>query len=185
MESIIIKRSPDALRDQSYGCLLAVAIPVIGYSIAMFLTKYTNDGLAYGITAAVFLLLGCIDLIATTISLKAAMIISDQGLVLSSSKGIYDSFAFWQRFQSKRQKLILWENISEFRIVIRYVDFTISPTDGTGPTTYTTPQSQLYIKNKTRKDDVTFSIHGLINPPDEILALCNQFLIKYGCAEGE
>jgi hypothetical protein len=183
MESIIIKRSPKAQREQSFGCLLIVAIPVIGYLIAMFTAKYRHDVIAYGVTAIVFLLPGCIDLIATIIPLKAAMIISDQGLTLSSSKSLFDSFAFWQRFQDKRKKVILWENISEFKIVIYSRDFTVSTTDGTGSTTYTTPEPHLYIEKKTRKDKITFSIHGLDKTPDEILALCEQFFKKYGRAE--
>jgi hypothetical protein len=185
MESIIIKRSPDAQREQSFGCLLIVAIPVIGYLIAMFTAKYTHDVIAFGITAAVFLFPGCFDLIATMIPLKAAMIISDQGLTLSSSKGLYDSFAFWQKFHTKREKLILWENIREFKLMIRNEDFTMCPTDGTGPITIITPRYCLYIENKTRKDDVTFSIHGLNKTPVEIWVLCDQFLKKHGCAEGE
>ncbi|MEZ2336240.1 hypothetical protein AB6735_11420 [Mucilaginibacter sp. RCC_168] len=183
MEAIIIKRSPEAQREQGLGCLLIVAIPVIGFLMGMFRSTHTGDTVMYGIIAAVFLLAGSADLVVTMIPLKAAMIISDQGLTLSSSKGIYDSFAFWQRFMGKQEKLILWQNIKELKLVTRNVDFTASPTDGTGPTTYTTPQHYLYIEKKTTKEDVVFSIRGLDKTPDEILALCDQLLKKYGCVE--
>ncbi|MRG45268.1 hypothetical protein GFS24_09085 [Chitinophaga sp. SYP-B3965] len=176
METIIIKRSTDAHREASLGCLLLVAIPVVGYLYAMFTTNNSHDALAYGIIATVFLLPFLIDFISTKIPLKAAMIISNEGIALSPSKSLYGSFAFLQKFQARRKKSILWEDITGFSIVIYEGNYTVSPTDGTGSTTYTVPKHQLCIAGKT---NIVFSIHGLDRKPDEILALCNQFLTAH------
>lgn len=179
MEPIIIKRSPDANIEASLGCLIVVAIPVIGYLYAMFTARHKYDVITFGIIAIVFLLPSFINFIAAKIPLKAAMIISNEGLVLSPSKSIYDSFAFLRKLQAGREKRLLWENITGFRIEVYYKDYTMSPTDGTGSTTYTVPQHHLCIAGKTKKDEVIFSIHGLEKTPDEILTLCDQFLKKF------
>jgi hypothetical protein len=180
MKPIIIKRSTDANIETSLGCLLVVALPVIGFLYAMLTARHTHDIVAYGIIAIGFLLPSFINFIATKIPLKAAMMISNEGLVLSSSKRIFDSFAFLRKFQAGREKRLLWENITGFRLVIYNKDYTMCPTDGTGPTTYTVAQHHLCVAGKTKKDEVIFSIYGLEKTPDEILALCNQFLKEYG-----
>ncbi|WP_149698760.1 hypothetical protein [Chitinophaga sp. CF418] len=182
MEPIIIKRSTDANIEASLGCLLAVSIPVTWYLYAIFTARNKYDLLTYGIIAIVFLLPSFINFIATKIPLKAAMKISDEGLVLSPSKSIYDSFAFLQKFKAGAEKRLLWENITGFRLVIYYKEYTMSPTDGTGSTTYTVPRHHLSIIDKTKKEEVIFSIHGLEKTPDEILALCNHFLKEYNCS---
>ncbi|SFD15816.1 hypothetical protein SAMN05518672_101795 [Chitinophaga sp. CF118] len=183
MESIIIKRSTDANIEASLGCLLVVALPVIGFLYAMLTANHKYDVIAYGIIIIAFLLPSFINFISTKIPLKAAMIISDDGLMLSPSKSIFDSFAFLRKFQARREKRLLWENIAGFGLVIYNKEYTMSPTDGTGSTTYTVPQHHLCIEGKTKKVEVIFSIHGLDKTPDEILLLCNQFLKEYGYVE--
>lgn len=183
MEPIIIKRSTDANREASLGCLLIVAIPVIGYLYAMLTTRHTHDAVAYGIIAIVFLIPSFIDFISTKIPLKAAMMISKDGVVLSSSKSIYDSFAFLQKFQASRKKQLLWKNITGFELVIYNGSHTVCSTDGTGPTTYTVPKHHLCVAGKTNKVEVIFPVHGLDKTPDEILALCDQFLKASGNAD--
>jgi hypothetical protein len=183
MDTITIKRSLDANEEASLGCLVVVALPVIGFLYAMFTARHTNDVIAFGIIAMAFLLPAFINYIAIKIPLKAAMTISYEGLVLSPSRSIYGSFAFLQKIRAGHDKRLLWENITGFRLVIYYKDYTMSPTDGTGPTTYTVPQHHLCIAGKTKKEDVIFSIHGLEKTPDQILALCEQFLKEYRYAE--
>ncbi len=106
------------------------------------------------------------------------MKISDEGLVLSPSRSIYDSFAFLRKFMAGSEKRLLWENITGFRLQIYYKEYTMSPTDGTGSTTYTVPKYHLCVAGKA-KEEVIFSIHGLEKTPDEILALCNRFLSEH------
>ncbi|PWV56272.1 hypothetical protein [Chitinophaga sp. S165] len=178
MEPIIIKRSTDANIEASLGCLLGVSIPVILFLYAMFTARHKYDMIAYGIIAAGFLLPAFISFIATKIPLKAALKISDEGLVVSPSKSIYDSFAFLQKFTARSEKRLLWENIKEFRLVIYYKEYTMSPTDGTGSTSYTIPKYHLCVTDKA-KEEVIFSIHGLEKTPDEILALCNRLLEEH------
>lgn len=176
MEPIIIKRSTDAHRESSLGCLLIVTIPVLIYLYAMLTARHTRDAVAYGIIAIVFLLPAFIDFISTKIPLKAAMMISKDGIMLSRSKGLYDSFAFLQRLAAGREKQLLWENITGFSLVVYEGSYTLTPTDGTGSTTYAVNKPHLCIAGKTNKVEVIFSIHGLDKTPDEILALCGQSL---------
>jgi hypothetical protein len=185
MDTITIKRSPDANEEASLGCLVVVVIPVIGFLYAMFTARHRNDAVAFGIIAMAFLLPALINFIATRIPLKAAMMISNEGLVLSPSRSIYSSFAFLKKIRAGRDKRLLWENITGFRLVIYYKDYTMSPTDGTGPTTYTVPRHHLCIAGKTKKEEVVFSVHGLEKTPEQILALCQQFLKEYGYAGNE
>lgn len=183
MDTIIIKRSSDVNIETGCGCLLAAAIPVILFLYAIFTSNHMRDAAMYGIIAIAFLLPSFISFIAAKIPLKAAMTLSNEGLVLSPSKSTYDSFAFLKRIQAGREKRLLWKSITGFRLVVYYKDYTVSPTDGTGPTTYTVPRYHLCIAGKTKKDEVIFSIHGLDKTPDEILILCDQFLKEYEYAE--
>lgn len=178
MEPVIIKRSTDASMEASLGCLLAVSIPVILFLYAMLTASHKYDRITYGIIIMVFLLPSFISFVATKIPLKAALRISDEGLILSPSKNIYDSFAFLQKFKTRYEKKLLWENITGFRLVTYYKQFTASPTDGTGSTTYAVPRHHLCIIEKT-KEEVIFSVHGLERTPEEILTLCSRFLNGY------
>jgi hypothetical protein len=179
MESITIKRSTQPRR--SLMLLFIVLIPVALFLYAM-LSTHGTDRFTFGIIAMVFLLPAIIDFIANKIvPLKAAIIVSEQGLALSSSKGLYDSFAFLQVFQSRSKKLIPWHNITGFKLLIHYKYLTSYPNEGEGAAsaTYSVAQHQLCIENKTMEEEVIFSIHDLDRTPDEILTLCNQFLKKF------
>lgn len=180
MESIIIKRSTQPYR--SLVWLFIVLIPVILFFYAMFRVGRNKEGIVFGIIAMVFLLPAIVDFIANKmIPLKAAIMISEQGLTLSYSKGLYDSFAFLQIFQPRRNKLIQWQNITGFKLLVHYKYLTSYPNEGEGTasTTYSVAQHKLCIENKTRNEDVIFSVHDLDRTPDEILTLCSQFLKKH------
>jgi hypothetical protein len=180
MESITIKRSTQPYR--SLVWLFITLIPVVLFFYAMFRTRGNNYGNAFGIIAMVFLLPAIIDFTANKlIRLKVAIMISEQGLMLSSSKGLYDSFAFLQIFQSQRKRLIQWQNITGFKLLVHYKYLTSYPNEGEGTasTTYSVAQHQLCVENKIRNEDVIFSIHNLDRTPDEILMLCNKFLNRH------
>lgn len=180
MESITIKRLTQPYR--SLVWLFVTLIPVVLFSYAMFRARRNNYGIAFGIIAMVFLLPAIVDFIANKlIRLKVAIMISEQGLMLSSSKGLYDSFAFLQIFQSQPKKLIQWQNITGFKLLVHYKYLTSYPNEGEGTasTTYSVAQHQLCVENKTRNEDVIFSVHNLDRTPDEILMLCNKFLKKH------
>lgn len=174
MESIIIKRETVPYR--SLVLLFIVLIPVILFLYAMSDAHGTGDMIACGTIAFLFLLPAIIDFIANKIPLKAAIQISEQALILSSSKGLYDSFAFLQVFQRRRKKIIPWQNIEGFKLLTYYSYFTSAPTDGTSSETYSVAKPQLCIETKINSDEVIFSLHGLEKMPDEILALCNEHL---------
>jgi len=149
----------------------------------MISTHQNNSRIAFGIIAMLFLLPAIVDFSANKlIRLKVAIMISEQGLILSSSKGLYDSFAFLQIFQPQRKKLIQWENITGFKLLVHYKYLTSYPNEGesTVSTTYSVALHQLCIENKTRNEDVIFSVHDLDKSPDEILMLCNKFLKNHG-----
>ncbi|WP_448633913.1 hypothetical protein [Pedobacter panaciterrae] len=175
-----IKRSTQPYR--SLVWLFVTLIPVVLFSYAMFEAHGNNDRIVFGIIAMVFLLPAIVDFIANKlIRLKAAIMISEQGLMLSSSKGLYDSFAFLQIFQFQRKKLIQWQNITGFRLLVHYKYLTSYPNEGEGTasTTYSVAQYQLCAESETRNEDVIFSVHNLDRTPDEILMHCNEFLKKY------
>lgn len=175
METIIIKRSTVPYRSLIW--LVVVLLPVTLFLYAMF-RAYPSDYIIFGIIALVFLLPAIIDFIANNIiPLKAAIKISKEGLVLSSSKGLYDSFAFLQVFLPRRRKLIQWQDITGFRLEVNYKYYTSPPGEGeTASTTYSVARHLLYIENKARNEEVIFSVHNLDRTPDEILALCDQSL---------
>jgi hypothetical protein len=180
MGSITIKRSTQPYRSLIW--LVVVLIPVVLFSYAMFRSRRSDYGIVFGIIAMVFMLPAIVDFIANKmIRLKAAIMISEQGLMLSSSKGLYDSFAFLQIFQRRRKKLLQWQNIEGFKLLVHYKCLTSYPNEGesTVSTTYSIAQHRLHIENKTRNEDLIFSVHNLDRTPDEILTLCNQFLKKY------
>jgi len=180
MESITIKRSTQPYR--SLVWLFVTLIPVALFSYAMFRARRNNDGIVFGVIALVFLLPAVVDFIANKlIRLKAAIIISEHGLILSSSRGLYDSFAFLQIFQRQRKKVIQWQNITGFKLLVHYKYLTSYPNEGesTASTTYSVAQHQLCVENKTGNEHVIFSVHNLDRTPDEILMLCNKFLEKH------
>jgi hypothetical protein len=181
MESIIIKR--EAVPYRSLVLLFIVLIPVVLFLYAMSEAHGTGDTIACGTIAFLFLLPAIIDFIANKIPLKAAIRISEQGLTLSSSKGLYDSFAFLQVFQRRRRKIISWQNIAGFKLLTYYSYFTSAPTDGTSSETYSVAKPQLCIKTRTNNEEVIFSLYGLEKMPDEILLLCNQYLEKFSVAD--
>lgn len=123
-----------------------------------------------------------IDFIANKwIRLKPAIRISEQGLTLSSSKGLYDSFAFLQIFQPQSKKQVQWQDITGFKLSVRYKYLTSYPNEGevSASKTYSVAHQQLCVENKTKTEDIIFSVYDLDRTPDEILSLCNQFLKKY------
>jgi hypothetical protein len=176
MEAIIIKRSTQPYRSLMW--LFIVLIPFGLFLYAMFKTN-GSDRITFGIIALAFLLPAIIDFFANKIiPLKPAILISEQGLTLSSSKNLYDSFAFLQLFQPRNKKLIPWHNIRGFKLSVNYKYLTSYPNEGEGTasTTYAITRHQLSIESKTVNEDLIFSVHDLDKTPDEILALCNQFL---------
>ncbi|SFO89635.1 hypothetical protein SAMN05428949_6898 [Chitinophaga sp. YR627] len=185
MDTIIIKRSTDANIEASLGWLLIVAIPVILFSYAFFTARHKQDAIAYGIIIFVFLLPSIIDFLATCIPLKASIIMSDKGLLLSPGKSIYSCFAFFQKISTRSEKRLLWEDITRFRLVANDREYTICPTDGTGPATYTASIWHLHVDGKTKDDEVVFCIHGLEQTPDKILSLSNHFLKEYRGTENQ
>jgi hypothetical protein len=175
MKSVTIKRSTQPYR--SLVWLFVTLIPVTLFFYASFRSRHNNDGITFGIIANVFLLPAMIDFMANKlIRLKAAIMISELGLMLSSSKGLYDSFAFMQIFQPQCKKLIQWQNITGFKLLVHYKYSTSYPNEGEGAasTTYSVAMHQLCIE-LTRNEEVIFSVHELDRSPDEILTLCINF----------
>jgi hypothetical protein len=181
MEPIIIKRETEPYR--SLALLLIVLIPVVFFLYTMSEAHSTVDRIVCGAIAFLFLLPAIVDFIANRIPLKSAIKISEQGLTLSSSKSLYDSFAFLQVFQLRRKKIISWQNITGFRLLTYQASFTSAPTDGTGAETYWVAKPQICIETKTTSEEVIFSLYGLEKMPDEILVLCNQYLKKFSVAD--
>ena len=180
MESVTIKRSTNPFRSLMW--LAVTFIPVVLFSYATYKFRRNSDGIVFGIIAFIFLLPAIIDFIANKmIRLKPAIILSEHRLTLSFSKGLYDSFAFLQIFQRGRKKIIRWQNITGFKLMVHYKYLTSYPNEGEGTasTTYSIAKYQLCIENKARNEDFIFSIHDLDRTPGEILLLCNQFLQNY------
>jgi len=183
MESITIKRSTQPYR--SVVLLVIVLIPVILFSYAMFDSRGSSS-ITFGIIAILFLLPVIIDFIANRmIRLKAAITLSEHCLILSSSKGLYDSFAFLQIFQRRYEKVIEWQKIKELTLSVHYKYPTSYPDEVSVSTTYSVARHQLCIESNNRNNNIIFSVHDLDEAPDEILRLCNYFLRKYGNDERE
>jgi len=179
MGSVTIKRETYPYR--SIVLLFITSIPIGLFSYAAYDSIGSSSKLTFSIIAGVFLLPALIDFTANKLlPLKPAITISDKGLVLSLSKGIYDSFSFLSIFQKKRKRLISWQDITVIDITVGYQPIISYPNEGetTVNTRYAKPQHQLRVQNKTRNQPLLFSLDNLEKTPDEILSLCNQFIKK-------
>jgi len=163
--------------------LFVASVPVTLFSYAMLRNFHNHSGMIFGMIAVVFLLPAIIDFIANKVlRLKAAILVSAHGLMVSPSKGLYDSFAFLQIFLPGRKKLIHWQHITGFQLLVQHKYITSYPNEGEGTAskTYSEARHQLCIGQPLENDDIIFSLHDLDRTPDEILAICNQFLREYG-----
>jgi hypothetical protein len=176
MEAICIKRSTNTNR--SILWLLITSIPVALFFYAAYDANKSSDKLMFIVIACVFLLPAIIDFLANKIiPLKTAVMVSEKGIALSASKGIYDSFAFLNFYRTRQ---IRWQSITSVNLSVEYSSITSYPNEGESSVTanYSKVHHQLVIRDNTQIEPVVFSLDNLDVRPDKILELCKQFLIN-------